>query len=50
MRLEEVEYKIDFHIEALSRILRVNINIRYVNLVAQVGFLDKSKSYDSYGI
>jgi len=30
--------------------LSAEVNIRYVDLVAHVGFLDKSQAYDSHGI
>jgi len=33
-----------------SRILNTEINIGYVGLVAQVGFLGKSQACDSHGI
>jgi len=37
-------------LKAYSQILSVKINIGYVDLVAQVGFLDKSRTCHSHGI
>jgi len=38
-----------FILKPYSRILSVVINIVYVNLLTQVGFLSKSQTYDSHG-
>ena len=40
----------DFILKPYSRILSAKINIRYVDLIAQVSFLGKSQIYDLHGI
>ena len=40
----------DFILKSHSQILSVEINIRYVDLVVQVGFLGKCQTYDLHGI
>ena len=42
--------KYDFILKPYSRILNAKINIKYVNLVAQVGLLGKGRTCDSHGV